>query len=73
MSIDAQREQEDKVREDLNRHSGFCDACEGQALALRAPRRVFFVGRGPVPAVPSPRLKQDLQDEQDEQDEPQVR
>ena len=21
---------------------GFCDACEGQALALRAPRRAFF-------------------------------
>ena len=28
--------------------SGCCDACEGQALALRAPRRVFFVARGPV-------------------------
>ena len=51
MSIDAQREQEDKVREDLNRHSGFCDACEGQALALRLRRRAAraTVMRGPVP------------------------
>ena len=23
-------------------HSGCCDACEGQALALREPRRAFF-------------------------------
>ena len=48
MSIDAQQEQDAKVREDLNMPRGGCDACEGQALALRAPRR-FFVVRGPVP------------------------
>ena len=29
---------------------GGCDACEGQALALRGPGvRFFLVGRGPVP------------------------
>ena len=55
---------ERQVREDLNVYryqqecgekserplicSGFCDAREGQALALRGPRRVFFVVRGPV-------------------------
>ena len=45
-----QREQEAKVREDLNvqRRLG---ACEGQALALWAPGRVFFVVRGLSPAI----------------------
>ena len=42
-----QQQQGVKVRRTLI-CSGGCDACEGQALALRAPRRVFFVVRGPV-------------------------
>ena len=35
----------------LIRRSGFCDACEGQALALRLRRRAAraTVVRGPVP------------------------
>ena len=42
-----QQEREAKVREDLNVSRGGWGACEGQALALRAPRRAFFVARGP--------------------------
>ena len=30
-----------------------CDACEGQALALRAPRRVFFRSAGAVTPIPT--------------------
>ena len=48
MSIEPQKQQGEKVRRTL-----ICTAAagvhyEGQALALRAPRRVFFVVRGPV-------------------------
>ena len=42
MSIDISRNDDDKVREDLNMRSGFCDACEGQALALRGAGGRFF-------------------------------
>ena len=36
--------------------SGGWGACEGQALALRGPRRVFFVVRGGCPPRPLPHL-----------------
>ena len=50
MSIESQQEQDNKVQRTLI-CSGFCDACEGQALALRLRRRAAraTVVRGPVP------------------------
>ena len=55
------------------RATGIGDAFFFVALRGTGPRvtgteAFFFVGRGLSPAVPSPRLKQDVQDEQDEQD-----